>query len=171
VIELLLLVQAITTAALAAVVIKLRRELWPMVAAAGPVDAGFWIRSIDVLTLAAPQFETAKTVIKVRWLFTEELFLRRRFRVYDIAMEPGSRHHYKMWKAWMSGDNRYECEVQKPRGLSKLYNKAIDVFCYDREEEERKWREEVQKYLSLPTKYRKKYRKNPRLWEERYKHS
>jgi hypothetical protein len=170
-IEPLLLVQAITTAALAFFVIKLRRELWPMVTAAGPEDAGFWIRSIDVLTLAAPQFETAKTVIRVRWAFTEELFLRRRFRVYDIAMRPGSRYFYKRWKAWLSGDRRYRCEVEKPRGLARLYNKALDVVCFNIEEKERKWREEVQKYLSLPTKYRKKYRKNPMLWQERYKHS
>jgi hypothetical protein len=171
VIELLLLVQAITTAALAAVVIKLRRELWPMVTAAGPVDAGFWIRSIDVLTLAAPQFETAKTVIRIRWAFTEELFLRRRFRVYDIAMDPSGRSFYKEWKEWKSGSRRYDCRVKKPRWFAKIYTRAIDVVCFDKEKEERKWREEVQKYLSMPTKYRKKYRKNPRLWEERYKHS
>ena len=42
----LLAVQAITTAALALVTIKLRRELFPMIATAGPVDAGFWLRSI-----------------------------------------------------------------------------------------------------------------------------
>jgi hypothetical protein len=170
-IELLLAAQAVATAALAFFIITLRRELWPMIAAAGPTFAGFWIRSVDVLVLAAPQFEAAKTVTRVRWGFTEELLLRYSLSVCDEAMDPGSRHHYVTWKAWMSGDSRYECKVRKPRGLSKLYNKAIHVFCFNKEEEERKWREEIQKYLSLPTKYRKKYRKNPRLWEERYKRS
>jgi hypothetical protein len=131
----LLAVQAITTAALAAVVIKLRRELWPMVVGVGPEDAGFWIRSIDVFALETPQFETAKVVIKVRWLFTEELYLRRRFRVYDIAMDPGSRGFYERWKAWLSGNDRYRCLEEKPRGLSRLYNKAIEVVCYDMENE------------------------------------
>jgi hypothetical protein len=139
-IELLLLVQAITTAALAAVVIKLRRELWPMIATAGPVDAGFWIRSIDVMALEAPQFETAKTVIRIRWAFTEELFLRRRFRVYDVAMS--SRSFCRKWKAWMNGDDRYRCLVEKPRGLTRLYNKAIKVVCFDMENERERmfWR-------------------------------
>jgi len=131
----LLAIQAITTAALAAVVIKLRRELWPAVATAGPVDAGFWIRSVDVLVLAAPQFEAAKTVLRVRWLLTEELFLIHSLRVYDVAMYPSDRSFYKRWKAWLSGDNRYRCLVEKPRGLSRLYNKAIDVVCYDMENE------------------------------------
>jgi hypothetical protein len=167
----LLLVQAITNLALAVVVIKLRRELWPMISSAGPEFVGFWIRSVDVLVLAAPQFETAKTVIRVRWAFTEELYLRRRFRIYYDVMTPSSRYYYKMWKAWLNGDRRYDCKVKKPRGFARLYNKAFHVFCYDREEKERKWREEVQKYLSMPTKYRKKYRKNPSLWQERYKDS
>jgi hypothetical protein len=42
----------------------------------------------DVLVLAAPQFEVSKTVIKIRWLTSEELFLRHSFRVYDVAMDP-----------------------------------------------------------------------------------
>jgi len=155
-IELLLAVQAVATAALAFFIIKLRRELWPMTAAAGPVDAGFWIRSVDVLVLVAPQFEVSKTVIKIRWLLSEELFLKYSLRIYDVAMRPGSRYYYNMWKAWLNGDNRYRCVVKRPRGLARLYNKAIEVLCYDREEEERKWREEVQKYLSTPTKYRKR---------------
>jgi hypothetical protein len=148
----LLAVQAITTAALAFFVIKLRRELWPMITAAQPmVQGGFWLRSVDVLVLDAPQFEMAKVVTKVRWLFTEELFLRRRFRVYDVAMDPLRRHHYARWKAWMSGDSRYVCEVEKPRGLARLYNRAIDVFCKEKKEE--KPQEEV---LILPSKVRKR---------------
>ena len=152
----LLVVQAITTAALAFFVIKLRRELYPMVAGAGPVHAGFWIRSIDVLVLATPQLEAAKTVIKIRRLLEEELFLKYSLKFYDVAMYPTSQRYYSMWKAWMQGDAKYDCRVKKPRGLARLYNKAIDVFCFDREEEERKFREEVQKYLSTPTKYRKR---------------
>jgi len=69
----LLAVQAITTAALAFFVIKLRRELYPMIATAGQPYASFWVRSIDVLVLAAPQFEAAKTVIRIRKLFTEDI--------------------------------------------------------------------------------------------------
>jgi hypothetical protein len=134
-IELLLAAQTVATAALAAVVIKLRRELYPMIATAGPVNAGFWIRSVDVLVLAAPQFETAKVVTKVRWLFTEEIYLRYSFRVYDVAMAPSGRYSYKKWKAWMQGDDRYRCLEEKPRGLARLYNKAIDVTCYDMEDE------------------------------------
>jgi hypothetical protein len=152
----LLAVQAITTAALAAVVIKLRRELYPMIATSGQPYASFWVRSVDVLVLAAPQFEAAKTVIRVRKLFTEELYLRYRFRVYDVAMDPSSRVFYKEWREWMQGSSKYDCRVKKPRGLSRIYSKAFDVFCFDREEEERKFREEVQKYLSTPTKYRKR---------------
>jgi hypothetical protein len=56
----------------------------------------------------------------------------------------------------MQGDTKYDCRVKKPRGLARLYSKAFDVVCFDREEEERKFREEVQKYLSTPTKYRKR---------------
>jgi len=129
----LLAVQAVTTLALALVAIKLRRELWPMIATAGPVDAGFWLRSIDVLVVEAPQFEAAKTVIRVRWLFTEELHLIHRLRAYDVAMHPYRRHHYVRWRAWLSGDDGYRCEVEKPRGLSRLYTKAIDVFCREKE--------------------------------------
>jgi len=152
----LLAVQAITTAALAFFVIKLRRELWPAVAVAGPQNLGFWIRSVDGMALSGPQFDVDKIVVRVRWTLTEELFLIHKLRVYDVAIHPYRRHHYVRWKAWMQGDDRYECEVEKPRGLARLYNKAIDVFCFDREEEERKFREEVQKYLSTPTKYRKR---------------
>jgi hypothetical protein len=133
----LLLVQAITNLALVFFVIKLRRELWPMIATAGQPYASFWIRSVDVLVLAAPQFEAAKSVIKVRKLFTEELYLRYRFRVYDVAMLPGTRHHYVRWKAWLNGDDRYRCEVERPRGLSRLYTKAIDVFCREKEPQKR----------------------------------
>ncbi len=138
----LLAVQAVTTAALAFFVIKLRRELWPMIAAAGPTHASFWIRSVDAMVLRTPQMETSKTVIRVRWLLSEELFLIRRFRVYDVAMRPRSRYYYKMWKAWLSGDDRYRCLQEKPRGLTKLYNKAIEVICYDMQDEKdrRFWR-------------------------------
>jgi len=146
----LLLVQAVTTLALAAVVIKLRRELWPMIATAGPVDAGFWIRSINVLVVETPQFEAAKTVIRVRWLFTEELYLIHSFRVYDVAMHPYRRHHYVRWKAWLSGDDRYRCEVEKPRGLARLYTKAIDVFCREVKKDEKK------EVVILPSRWRKR---------------
>jgi len=152
----LLAVQAVTTAALAFFVIKLRRELFPMIATAGPTYASFWIRSVDVLVLRTPQFEVSKTVIRVRWLFSEELYLIHSLRVYDVAMVPSGRHFYKEWKEWMQGSSKYDCKVKKPRGLARLYSKAFDVVCFDREEEERKFREEVQKYLSTPTKYRKR---------------
>jgi hypothetical protein len=144
----LLAVQAVTTLALAAVVIKLRRELWPAIATAGPENLGFWIRSVDVMVLAAPQFEVSKTVVRIRWLLSEELLLIHRLRFYDVAMLPGARHHYVRWKAWMSGDDRYRCEVEKPRGLSKLYNKAIDVFC--------KEKEPPKEVVILPSRWRKR---------------
>ena len=126
----LLAVQAITTAALAFFVIILRRELYPMVATAGPWHAGFWVRSVDVLVLAAPQFATSKTVIRLRWLLEEELFLKYSLTVYYVAMHPKSHDNYKIWK---TGDNRYRCLAEEPRGLSKLYNKAIEVICLDME--------------------------------------
>jgi len=144
----LLLVQTITNLALAAVVIKLRRELWPMIAGAGPVSAGFWLRSVDVLAVQAPQFDVAKTVIKVRWLFSEELHLTYKFRVYDIAMDPVSRLFYKEWREWVGGSTKYDCRVKKPRGLSRLYSKAIDVFC-----KEKKPPKEV---VILPSRWRKR---------------
>jgi hypothetical protein len=166
----LLLAQSAATAVLAFFIIMLRRELYPLVATAGPVESGFWIRSVDVLVLAAPQFEVSKTVIRLRWLTSEELFMRHRFRVYDVAMHPSSQVFYKKWKAWLSGDKRYDCWVEKPRFLARLYSKALDVVCFDKEEEERKFREEVQKYLSKPTKYRKRRYKRwrkPRPKQER----
>jgi hypothetical protein len=150
----LLAIQAITTAALAFFVIILRRELYPMVATAGPGFENlplFWIRSADVLVLAAPQFEASKTVLKIRWLLEEELFLIYRFRVYYVAMHPRSHDDYKMWKAWMQGDDRYECRVKKPRGLSRLYNKAIDVLC--------KEKEPPKEVIILPSKVRKRRHK------------
>jgi hypothetical protein len=147
----LLAVQAITTAALAFFVIKLRRELFPMIATAGQPYASFWVRSVDVLVLAAPQFEAAKTVIRIRWLLSEELFLRYRFRVYDVAMDPSGRRFHREWKAWMSGDNRYDCKVKKPRGLSRIYTKAIDVVCFKKEEEKR-----PKEVIILPSRVRKR---------------
>jgi len=135
VIELLLAAQAVATAVLAAVVIKLRKELYPMLATAGPVDAGFWIRSIDVLVVETPQFASSKTVIRIRWLLSEEIYLIHRLRLYEVAMDPGSRSFYERWKAWLSGDDRYRCLVKKPRGLTRLYNKAIKVVCYDLQNE------------------------------------
>ena len=144
----LLAVQAITNLALAFFVIKLRRELYPMVAAAGQPYASFWIRSVDVLVVEAPQFEAAKTVIRVRWLFSEELHLTYSFRVYDVAMHPYRRHHYVRWRAWMQGDDRYRCEVEKPRGLARLYTKAIDVFC--------KEKEPPKEVVILPSRWRKR---------------
>jgi hypothetical protein len=144
----LLVVQAITTAALAFFVIKLRRELWPMLAVAKSGEIGFWVRSADVLGVVMPQFEASKVVIKVRWLFSEEIHMTYSFRVYDVAMHPYRRHHYVRWKAWMQGDDRYKCEVEKPRGLSKLYNKAIDVFC--------KEKEPPKEVVILPSRWRKR---------------
>jgi len=149
--ELLLAAQTVATAALAFFVIKLRRELYPALATAGPVDAGFWIRSIDVLVVETPQFAAAKTVIKIRWLLSEELSLRYSLRVYDVAMDPGGRIYYKEWKAWMSGDRRYECEVEKPGGLARLYNKAIDVVCFKKKEERR-----PRDVIRLPSRMRKR---------------
>jgi hypothetical protein len=147
----LLLVQAITTAALAAVVIKLRRELWPMFTVAKSGEVGFWVRSADVLGVVMPQFEVAKVVIRVRWLFSEEIHMSYSFRVYDVALHPYRRHHYARWKAWMSGDRRYDCRVKKPRGLARLYNKAIDVFCFEKEEERR-----PREVIILPSRMRKR---------------
>jgi len=144
----LLAVQAITTAALAFFVIKLRRELWPAVAVAGPQNLGFWIRSVDVMALSGPQFDVDKIVVRVRWTLTEELFLIHKLRIYDVAIHPYRRHHYVRWKAWMQGDDRYECEVEKPRGLARLYNKAIDVFC--------KEKEPPKEVIILPSKVRKR---------------
>jgi hypothetical protein len=144
----LLAVQAVTTAALALVIIKLRRELYPMIAAAGQPYASFWVRSVDVLVLKAPQFEAAKTVIRVRWLFTEELYLIHSLRFYDVAMDPLGRYFYKEWREWMQGSSKYDCRVKKPRGLTRLYNKAIDVFC-----KEKKPPKEV---VILPSRWRKR---------------
>jgi hypothetical protein len=100
------------------------------------------------MVLAAPQFEVSKTVVRIRWLLSEELLLIHRLRFYDVAMLPGARHHYVRWKAWMQGDDRYKCEVEKPRGLSKLYNKAIDVFC--------KEKEPPKEVVILPSRWRKR---------------
>jgi len=144
----LLAVQAITTAALAFFVIKLRRELYPMIAAAGQPYASFWVRSVDVLVLTAPQFEAAKTAVRVRLLFTEELHLTYSLRIYDVAMDSSSRVFYKEWRAWMQGDDRYVCEVERPRGLARIYTKAIDVFC-----KEKKPPKEV---VVLPSRWRKR---------------
>jgi len=147
----LLLVQTITNLALAAVVIKLRRELWPMIAGADPPGSGgvgFWIRSINVLLVETPLLRVAKTVIRVRWLFSEEIHLIYRFRVYDVAMDPIIRHHYVRWRAWLSGDGRYDCRVKKPRGLARLYTKAIDVFC--------KEKEPPKEVVILPSRWRKR---------------
>jgi hypothetical protein len=157
-IELLLAVQAIATLALAVFIVMLRRELYPMLATAGPFHTGFWIRSVDVLVLVAPQFEASKTVTRIRWAFTEELFLRYRFRVYNVALHPYRRHHYVRWKAWMQGDTKYDCTVKKPRGLSRLYNKAINVFCMEKKEEPPK------EVIILPSKVRK--RRYKRMREE-----
>jgi hypothetical protein len=144
----LLLVQTITNLALAAVVIKLRRELWPMIAGAGSEDVGFWVRSSSVLLVETPLLKAAKTAIRIRWLFSEELHLIHRLRVYDVAMRPSSRVFYKEWRAWMQGDDRYRCKVEKPRGLSKLYTKAIDVFC--------KEKEPPKEVVILPSRWRKR---------------
>jgi hypothetical protein len=146
----LLAVQAITNLALAFFVIKLRRELWPMFAMAKSGEIGFWVRSVDVLAVEAPQLDASKVVIKVRWLFSEEIHMKYRLRIYDVAMHPDSRHHYARWRAWMRGDDRYECEVEKPRGLARLYTKAIDVFCKEKKEEPPK------EVVILPSRWRKR---------------
>ena len=129
----LLAVQAVTTLALAAVVIKLRRELYPTVATAGPENLGFWIRSVDVMALSGPQFDVDKIVVRMRWLLTEEIYLIHRLRVYDVAFV--NRGFYKQWKAWLNGNDRYRCVEKKPRGLARIYSKAIEVVCYDMENE------------------------------------
>jgi len=144
----LLVVQTITNLALAFFVIKLRRELWPMFAVAKSGEVGFWVRSADVLGVVMPQFEASKVVIKVRWLFSEEIHMTYSFRVYDVAMHPYRRHHFVRWKAWMQGDDRYKCEVEKPRGLARLYTKAIDVFC--------KEKEPPKEVVILPSRWRKR---------------
>jgi hypothetical protein len=146
----LLAVQAITNLALAFFVIKLRRELWPMFTVAKSGEIGFWARSADVLGVMMPQFEVAKVVIKVRWLFSEEIHMTYSFRVYDVAMHPYRRHHYVRWKAWLSGDDRYRCEVERPRGLARLYTKAIDVFCREVKKDEKK------EVVILPSRWRKR---------------
>jgi hypothetical protein len=158
----LLAVQAITNLALAFFIIKLRRELWPMIAGAGPVSAGFWLRSVDVFAVQAPQFDVAKTVIKVRWLFSEELHLTYKFRVYDIAMDPVSRLFYKEWREWVGGSTKYDCRVKKPRGLSRLYSKAIDVFCKEKKVQERD-------VVIVPTRRRKR-KCNLQCYKRRYGH-
>ena len=159
----LLLVQTITNLALAFFVIKLRRELWPMIATAGQPYASFWIRSVDVLVLAAPQFEAAKSVIKVRKLFTEELYLRYRFRVYDVAMDPSGRNFYREWREWISGNSKYDCRVKKPRGLARLYTKAIDVICREVKKDEEK------EVVIVPTRRRKR-KCNLQCYKRRYGH-
>jgi hypothetical protein len=159
----LLLVQAVTNLALAAVVIKLRRELWPMIAGAGSEDVGFWVRSSSVLLVETPLLKAAKTAIRIRWLFSEELHLIYRLRVYDVAMHPHRRHHYVRWKAWLNGDDRYRCEVEKPRGLSRLYNKAIDVFCKEKKEEPQK------DVVIVPTRRRRR-KCNLQCYKRRYGH-
>jgi len=67
-----------------------------------------------------------------------------------VAMHPHRRHHYVRWRAWMQGDDRYKCEVEKPRGLSRIYSKAIDVFCREVKKDEKK------EVLILPSKVRKR---------------
>jgi hypothetical protein len=159
----LLAVQAITNLALAFFVIKLRRELFPMIAAAGQPYSSFWIRSVDVLLVETPLLRVAKTVIRVRWLFSEEIHLIYRFRVYDVAMRPSSRVFYKEWRAWMQGDDRYRCEVEKPRGLSRIYTKAIDVFCREVKKDEEK------DVVIVPTRRRKR-KCNLQCYKKRYGH-
>jgi len=146
----LLAVQAITNLALAFFVIKLRRELWPMFTVAKSGEVGFWVRSADVLEVATPQFEVAKVVIRVRWLFSEEIHMKYSLKVYDVAIHPDARHHYVRWKAWLSGDDRYRCEVETPRGLSRIYSKAIDVFCREVKKDEKK------EVVILPSRWRKR---------------
>ncbi len=154
-IELLLAAQTVATAALAFFVIKMRRELYPAFTTAGPADQVLtpllrvFIRSMNILVVETPQFETSKTVIRMRWVTSEELQLTYSFRVYDVAMDPRSRRYYKQWKEWLSGSRRYYCRVKKPRWFAKIYNKAIYVVCY---EEERPPRD----VIILPSRMRKR---------------
>jgi len=156
-IEFLLAVQTTATAALAFFVIKLRRELYPAIATAGPSDElltplmRLWIRSINVLVVETPQFEVSKTVTRVRRLLSEELFLKYSIRVYDVAMHPTSRSFYKEWKEWKSGSRRYDCWVEKPRWFAKIYNKAIEIVCFKKEEER-----QPKDVIILPSRMRKR---------------
>jgi hypothetical protein len=85
--------------------------------------------------VSGPQFDVDKIVVRVRWSFTEELFLIHKLRFYDVAIRPVNRGFYKQWKAWLNGDSRYRCVVKRPRGLARIYSKAIKVVCYDMENE------------------------------------
>ena len=114
--------------------------------------------------METPQFEAAKTVIRVRWLFTEEIFLIYSFRVYDVAMDPLSRVFYKEWREWLRGNSKYDCNVKKPRRLSRLYSKAVRVVCFDREEKEWKLREALER---VPRRRRYKRWTKPRPRRER----
>ena len=67
------------------------------------------------------------------------------------------------WRAWMQGDDRYVCKVEKPRGLSRLYNKAIDVFCKEKKEEPQK------DVVIVPTRRRKR-KCNLQCYKRRYGH-
>lgn len=62
----------------------------------------------------------------------------------------------------MSGDDRHRCEVEKPRGLSKLYNKAIDVFCKEKKEEKKD-------VVIVPTRRRRR-KCNLQCYKRRYGH-
>ncbi len=154
--ELLLAVQTIATAALAFFVIKLRRELHPAIATAGPADQVLTpllrsLMSVNVLVVETPQFEVAKTVTRVRWAFSEELFLKYSIRVYDVAMRPTSRSFYKEWKEWLSGSRRYDCRVEKPRWFARIYSKAIEIVCFKKEEER-----QPKDVIILPSRMRKR---------------
>jgi len=113
-------------------------------------EVGFWVRTVDVLGVVMPQFEVSKVVIKVRWLFSEELHLTHSLRIYDVAMDSSSRYFYKEWRAWLNGDDRYRCEVEKPRGLARIYTKAIDVYCRKVKKDEKK------EVVILPSRWRKR---------------
>jgi hypothetical protein len=138
----LLLVQTITTAVLAALVIKLRRELYPMLATAGSADDVLTplMRQLmrhNALIVKSPQLLVSRSIIRMRQTTSEELFLRYRVRVYNTPIDPGYRYFYKEWKEWKSGSNKYDCRVKEPRGLARLYNKAIKIICTEKKEEKR----------------------------------
>ena len=50
----------------------------------------------------------------------------------------------------MNGDDRYRCEVKMPRGLSRIYSKAIDVFCREVKKDEKR------EVVILPSRWRKR---------------
>jgi len=129
----LLAIQTATTLALAVAVFKLRRELWPLMATAGrPVDKEF--ATHDVLIIRTPQFEIAKDVGRFRYVTKDELWLRLTVKIYYEPIDPYSRMYYTEWREWLRGGPKYCCKVKRPRGLERLYSKAVEIVCFEREQ-------------------------------------